>query len=136
MGKANVTGNLSPELPAGIIVDWYGAANAVPIGWALCDGQNGTPNLRDKFVVSAGGAYALGAQGGEAVHTLTVNEMPRHNHTINDIFRKYGGSLYPLSTGGTGGVGSYGKETVALEGGGQSHNNLPPYFALFKIMKL
>lgn len=40
-----------------IVCIWYGEIVDIPAGWALCDGNNGTPNLRDKFVVGAGGTY-------------------------------------------------------------------------------
>jgi hypothetical protein len=46
--------------PRGLIAMWSGALDALPQGWALCDGTSGTPDLRDKFVVAAGSRYALG----------------------------------------------------------------------------
>eukprot|EP01043_Picozoa_sp_COSAG02_P060237 COSAG02_NODE_7829_length_2831_cov_1.499268_1_plen_213_part_10 len=47
--------------PRGLIAMWSGALDALPQGWALCDGTAGTPDLRDKFVVAAGSRYALGS---------------------------------------------------------------------------
>ncbi len=41
-----------------IIVLWSGAVVDIPAGWALCDGNNGTPDLRDRFVIGAGGTWA------------------------------------------------------------------------------
>jgi hypothetical protein len=81
--------------PVGGIIMWSGAATAIPTGWKLCDGTNGTPNLRDKFIVGAGSGYAVGATGGRSVidlahthstqgHVLTTTEMPAHNHGVND----------------------------------------------------
>lgn len=94
-------------VPSGFIGLWSGAASAIPSGWFLCDGTNGTPNLRDRFVVGAGGSYAVGATGGTTTatstpagshtpsmaaagthshsgvtqaHTLTVDEIPPHTH--------------------------------------------------------
>ncbi len=69
-------------VPTGIISLWYGSILTIPSGWALCNGSNGTPDLRDKFVVGAGSTYAVGATGGSATSTLTVNELPAHNHVI------------------------------------------------------
>ena len=46
--------------PRGLIAMWSGALDALPQGWALCDGTSGTPDLRDKFVVAAGSRYTLG----------------------------------------------------------------------------
>lgn len=83
----------------GQVIMWYGSADNIPPGWALCNGQNGTPDLRNRFIVGAGDDYSLGATGGSASgvtspsgahthtttsgpHALTVEEMPRHSHRI------------------------------------------------------
>ena len=87
-GNASVAGNVTVTgvvsgygtAPVGCIILWSGAANKIPEGWALCNGQNGTPDLRNRFVVGAGGEYQVNATGGEKTHTLTANEMPRHSH--------------------------------------------------------
>lgn len=60
---------------------WSGASTAIPTGWLLCNGSNNTPDLRDRFIVGAGSSYSVGDTGGEATHTLTVSEMPSHNHS-------------------------------------------------------
>ena len=65
---------------------WSGAANAIPTGYVLCDGGNGTPDLRDRFVVGAGNSYAVNATGGAASVTLTIAEMPAHTHTTEDQY--------------------------------------------------
>lgn len=54
--------------PVGMIAMWSGLVADIPISWALCDGQNGTPDLRDKFIKSVGAAENPGATGGEATH--------------------------------------------------------------------
>ena len=60
---------LGQLLPRGCILLWSGAADAIPAGFALCDGENGTPDLRGRFVVGAGNSdYPVGATGGTAVH--------------------------------------------------------------------
>lgn len=84
------------SLPSGIICMWSGASNNIPTGWALCNGQNGTPNLVDRFIVGAGSGYAVGATGGEATHRLTSSEMPSHTHTFS------GGSHTHSVSGNTG----------------------------------
>ena len=71
------------ELPIGIIAIWSGTTTNIPTKWHLCDGTNGTPDLRGQFVVGAGGSYNVGDSGGEAIHTLAVNEMPSHSHNLS-----------------------------------------------------
>jgi hypothetical protein len=63
-------------VPQGFIGMWSGTVAAIPTGWHLCDGTSGTPDLRDRFVVGAGGTYAVAAKGGSADATL-----PSHTHT-------------------------------------------------------
>lgn len=46
------------EVPRGVITMWFGTTSNIPAGWALCDGGNGTPDLRDRFVIAAGGGYS------------------------------------------------------------------------------
>ena len=84
-------------LPPGIILMWSGSPNAVPNGWLLCIGpENGTPDLRDKFVVGAGSTYQVGNTGGSKdavvishLHTGTTDgQNQNHTHaatsTVND----------------------------------------------------
>ena len=71
------------SIPSGIITLWSGASDAVPTGWALCDGQNGTPDLRNRFIVGAGSTYAVGATGGSNTVTLTTAQMPSHTHNAS-----------------------------------------------------
>jgi hypothetical protein len=51
-------------IPTGMISLWYGAIGSIPTGWYLCDGANGTPDLRDRFIVGAGSTYSVSATGG------------------------------------------------------------------------
>lgn len=121
-------------VPAGTIVDWSGASDNIPDGWALCDGTNGTPDLRGKFTLGAGPSYEVGATGGEEKHTLTTAEMPSHTHPVpGDKNAGASGSYYPIL-----GLMSNTKYRTNTEsaGGSQPHNNMPPYYVLAKIMKL
>lgn len=67
----------------GMIMLWSGSIASVPSGWALCDGTNGTPNLRDRFVVGAGSTYAVNATGGASTVTLATTNLPSHTHSIS-----------------------------------------------------
>ena len=69
-------------VPAGIIVMWSGASNAIPSGWYLCDGGNGTPDLRNRFVfgAGAGGNYSPGDNGGSSTVLLGTANLPSHTH--------------------------------------------------------
>ena len=72
--------SLSP-FPTGVICMWSGSFATIPIGWALCDGTNGTPDLRDKFILGATVTADVGTSGGANSHTLTTSEIPSHSHT-------------------------------------------------------
>ena len=69
------------DIPSGVIVMWSGVAAAIPSGWYLCDGQNGTPDLRNRFIVGAGSSYEVGNTGGSDSVTLTTEQMPSHSHS-------------------------------------------------------
>lgn len=79
---AALNAHIDQQMPQGGIILWSGAANNVPAGWALCDGQNNTPDLRDKFIVGAGSAYQPGDAGGAATAQLTTLELPPHSHSV------------------------------------------------------
>lgn len=123
-------------VPAGAIIMWSGTTSNIPTGWALCDGQNGTPDLRDRFIVGAGPGYAVGATGGEATHKLTETEMPSHGHDIEkDSAGTYAQSWNVPITGTDWYFGGTHMRTLSA-GGDMPHENRPPYFALCFVMKV
>lgn len=82
-------------VPPGVITMWSGSIVSIPAGWFLCDGTNGTPDLRNRFIVGAGSTYAVAATGGSADATLvshshtvsatgTSGAAGTHSHTVND----------------------------------------------------
>ena len=76
-----VAGVLNALAPSGLIGIWYGNVAAdLPTGWVLCDGQNGTPDLRDRFVRGANGDTNVGQEGGADSITLTDDQLPQHAH--------------------------------------------------------
>lgn len=125
-------------VPSRVVMDWYGRIDQVPDGWALCDGTNGTPDLRGKFTLGAGLSYEVGATGGEEKHTLTTAEMPAHSHTANGFKSTFESSGIKSATffGTLTSGGTVVSQTVGSSGGSQPHNNMPPYYVLAKIMKL
>ena len=62
-GIIGTTGTVS-AVPSGGIIMWSGSIGSIPSGYYLCNGQNGTPNLQDSFVVGSGNTYAVGNTGG------------------------------------------------------------------------
>jgi len=74
-----------PDVPVGSICVWP-SAEAVPSGWQVCDGTNGTPDLRDKFVPCVGSTYAVGDTGGG-----TGGAIPSHAHDLPADTSHYGG---------------------------------------------
>lgn len=127
--------------PVNSIVMWMDAGN-IPEGWVLCDGNNGTPDLRDRFPVGAGGDgnYQLLETGGADEVTLTVDQMPSHTHgytTASDRTFHYASAAWGDNDwwqNSTGGACKHGSTDSA--GGGQPHENRPPYLAVCFIMRV
>jgi microcystin-dependent protein len=67
-------------VPQGAIIMWSGALAAIPPGWQLCNGTNGTPDLRDRFIRGTSDAEKPGAMGGADNVSLTEAQMPGHTH--------------------------------------------------------
>ena len=97
-------------------------STTAPSGWYLCDGNNGTPDLRDRFIVGAGSTYSVGDTGGSA--TVTVSgTTDGHNTPISASNQM---RLQPIS-------GQFdNNHTHNFSGSG---DNRPPYYALTYIMK-
>lgn len=86
--------------------------------------------LKDTFLLAAGDTYAAGSTGGEATHTLTVNEMPSHSHKIDgDI--NYGGVTSGSTHYVTNRTIQYNNNSTQSTGGSQPHNNMPPYTTVY-----
>ena len=151
-GIVGVQTAVGTTIPAGMISLWYGSIGSVPTGWYLCDGTNGTPDLRDRFIVGAGTSYAVGATGGSkdailvshthtATSTSTVTD-PGHFHTIQV---SGAGSGNPSNTNSGSSTANTGSKTTGItvatttsnttEGVSGTNANLPPYYALAYVMK-
>ena len=154
----SVTGNISAgtagvfsgygTIPVGGIIMWSGSANEVPDGWALCDGRTisgkTTPNLKGKFVVgydpSDSDYNAVGKTGGYKNITLTVEQIPahKHNNSVRTVgyAAAYNGSKEAATFDGN--SKNNGHENIIGQdtGGGQPHENRPPYYAMCFIMRV
>jgi hypothetical protein len=139
---ANITGTLPAidgssltgiaGIPTGVIAMWHGAAGAIPSGWVICDGNNSTPNLTDKFIKSTGTANATGGSATSGATTLATSQIPSHQHYVGDVTPNSSGTLKAV-------YGAYGAgQQSGLEGGGGSHTHPqsePVFFSLIFIMK-
>lgn len=162
----------------GMIIMWFGNVNQLSVGWALCDGKNGRPDLSGRFIVGYKQGDAdygqPGKTGGTERVTLSSREMPSHGHSgstnINGNHqhwiegsgadgldwrkRRYSGTTtVDLYWGGgrnsdqdkkewRGGVNTNTTGdhthtvTIKSTGGGQAHENRPPYYVLAYIIKI
>ena len=154
-GIIGVAPTTQASIPSGLIAIWSGAVGSIPSGWYLCNGQNGTPDLRDSFILGAGNTYAVGATGGSkdaivvshthtATSTSTVTD-PGHNHTYNqatNTLPQSGNStqVFTSNTSQSTSTASTGitvatTTTNATAGVSGTNANLPPYYALAFIQK-
>lgn len=90
--------------------------------------------LKDRFLLSAGDIYSAGSTGGEATHTLTVSEMPSHNHTLNASYSLAGSSSSverKMLAGDDNNGWIWNYSVTNNTGDGAAHNNMPPYLAVY-----
>ena len=153
-GIINAAPPAATLIPSGGILLWSGSIGSIPAGYVLCNGNNGTPDLRNRFIVGAGSTYAVDATGGSAdavvvSHTHTPTSVvtdPGHTHDLKLNPQTYvsgasdtnriettetptPGLIISNTTGIT--VAT----TNASTGVSGTNANLPPYYALCYIMK-
>jgi len=131
----------SSEIKAGMILIWSGAISAIPTGWVICDGNNSTPNLTDRFIIHAsadsGATYDVGDTGGSTTtgtSTLSISQLAAHTHTYTRT------NVSGQSDDDTDGLLVSNQTTVATSstGSGATHTHastIVPYYALAYIMK-
>ena len=106
-------------------MDWWGIVTEIPLGWALCDGTQGTPDLRDKFVYGAGLGQAVGNVGGSDPHT--------HGFTGDGHFHDLAGGAGTLPAVPNFDIAA---ASTPATGTTDSGSNMPTYYALAKVMRL
>lgn len=114
-------GGFNDTLAEFTVLTWRGGVNDLPDGWQVCDGSNGTPDLRDRFVVAAGNAYGLGEIGGSLTHDHGGRTGPGNTIT----------SWVDDHSGGDDHIVSHQMHTHSIS----QSNHLPPYFGLYYICK-
>lgn len=126
IGAATVSAMLDKAYPVGSI---YMSVNST-------NPQNlfgGTwVQIKDRFLLAAGTTYKAGATGGEAAHTLTVDEIPNHQHVLwypNEGGEQSAAIGYPEAGSKNTWYAEASKTGGA--GGGAAHNNMPPYLAVY-----
>lgn len=129
------------SVPRGVITLWSGRIAEIPAGWALCDGSQGTPDLRDKFIVGARQdedglaktniSGSLSQSGGST--SISVSNLPPHTHSIH-LEGNYGQGQ-PAQISACGPTETYvGSTSSGSTGSGTAY--VQPYYALAYIMKL
>lgn len=118
---------------------WLTAQGAYPVGAIYLSVTDANPaalfggtwaRIGGRFLLGADTTYTAGSTGGEAAHTLTVDEMPKHNHEIDNL--NASGSATPFMTVQAQDKRGFGGNVQTMYAGGDgSHNNMPPYLAVF-----
>lgn len=151
------------SFPVGGIIMWSGLIASIPSGWLLCDGTNGTPDLRDRFIVGAGSSYSVAGTGGSKdaivvshTHTGTTDSTSLTGAAtgVSETFGNYGsasgvfsrqtgyarnGTPTSIDTTESGRLSIDATHThtftTGSTGSSGTNANLPPYYALAFIMK-
>ena len=147
------------SVPIGGIIAYTGSLKAIPSSYHLCDGTNGTPDLRDRLIVGAGSSYNLNSIGGTSTNTLALNQLPNLADFLNSTIAIQGNNqvngeenlvsslpiraksweYFKKNEGNTHGYFKNAFATIPGTAGssfGQPIENKPPYWALYWIMRI
>lgn len=137
MGTNRITDLGTPTANTDAATKGYSDIAAYPVGAIYISTVSTSPaslfggtweQLKDRFLLGAGDTYSAGSTGGEAEHTLTVDEMPSHQHEWQFHYTASGGATH-YSTNWASQRATTGY--TSFTGGGAAHNNMPPYFAVY-----
>ncbi len=116
-------------VPLGGIINWSGAILDIPENWQLCDGTNGTPDLRDNMVIGAGSTHAVDAVGGSLTHTHPV-DLGSHDHSYDD-------EVDCAASGPAAAVDAADRTRMTdIAGATDADGALPPFYALAFIQRM
>ncbi len=138
MGGNKITDLGTPAANTDAATKGYADIAAYPVGAIYFSTNSTSPaslfggtweQLKDRFLLGAGSTYSAGTTGGEAAHTLNVDEMPSHSHEVRCV--RYNSNAGPNVTGN--GSLKFVHETFSTysSGGDKPHNNMPPYLAVY-----
>lgn len=138
---------IKSQFKRGMILMWSGTIATIPGGWALCNGSNSTPDLRNKFIVAADADSAGAAKstiagpaaqtGGATTVTLAKGNIPAHVHTYSYVALSgnYDGASSPVATAPTNSTTGDGTAD-GLKISPDAVTIINPFFSLAYIMKL
>ena len=135
--------NFYPYVPVGGVIEWDGTGipNApdlsTPEKVAAFYGYGTWARYGvDRVTIGAGGEYAVGSTGGEKEHTLTIAEMPSHNHSVMSTDgQTTSQAFYPVQMITK--PGEFADKNAILQtGGSQPHNNMQPYIGVYKYRRI
>lgn len=126
--------NLQDAMPVGSIIMYNGKAEEIPSGWAICDGENGTPNLIDRFIL---GSNICGSTGGASQVTLSVSQLPPHKHRVSKCwYGKADNANDRQVVRWDESIGTNEQVMTGETGLGMPIDIMPPYYRLIYIMKV
>ena len=126
--------NLQDAMPVGSIIMFNGKAEEIPSGWAICNGENGTPNLIDRFILAS--TYC-GGTGGKSQVTLTVSQLPPHKHRLKKCwYGKADNANDRQVVRWDESVGTNDQILTEETGLGMPIDIMPPFYRLIYIMKV
>jgi len=109
------------SIPSGLIAMWSGTNANIPSGWNLCDGNNGTPDLTDRFILGRAAGTNTGSTGGANTVTLATGNLPAHTHDQGNLATGGGGDHSHNFNANTGNSGNHTHNGYTSNNGNHNH---------------